>query len=72
MVSRSLPSSQISGRMYNTVAANKCIMCEKFIAARHDADLGIQLLFANNRNRKEIFFPTPGSSYPTVAFLSKS
>jgi hypothetical protein len=26
MVSRSLPSSQISGRMYNTVVANKCLI----------------------------------------------
>jgi len=33
MVSRSLPSSQISGRMYNTVVANECMMRKKFFAA---------------------------------------
>jgi hypothetical protein len=27
------------------------VFCEKFVAARHDIDIGIQLLFANNRNR---------------------
>jgi hypothetical protein len=27
------------------------VWCGKFVGARHDADIGIQVLFANNRNR---------------------
>jgi hypothetical protein len=46
-----LPSSQISGRKCNTVVSIKCIWCHKCVAARHYADIGKQLSFANNRNR---------------------
>jgi hypothetical protein len=52
MVSRFLPLSQISGRMYNTVVVVVVVVrCKKRVAARHYADIEIQLLFANNRNR---------------------
>ncbi len=44
------PSSQISGRMYNTVF-QLSVWREKCVTARHYADIGKQLLFANNRNR---------------------
>jgi hypothetical protein len=50
MVSRSLLSSQISGTMYNTIVTKKCMMW-KFVATRQDANIGIQLLFENDRNR---------------------
>jgi hypothetical protein len=50
MVSRFLPSSQISGRMYSTVVSLS-VWCEKRVAAWHYSVIGNQLLFANNRNR---------------------
>ncbi len=50
IVSRFLPSSQISGRMCNTVASITCMMW-KCVAARHYTDIGKQLSFANKRNR---------------------
>ncbi len=43
------PSSQISGRMYTVVQLS--VWREKCVTARHYADIGKQLLFANNRNR---------------------
>ena len=48
--SRSLPTSQISGR-FTIPLFQLSVWCEKCVAARHYADVGIQLLFANNRNR---------------------
>ncbi len=46
---RFLPSSQISGRMYSTVVSIN-VWCEKGVAARHYANIGTHILFANNRN----------------------
>jgi hypothetical protein len=45
------PSSQISGRMFNTVVSVKCMMWKACRSPTLYADIGIQLLFANNRNR---------------------
>ncbi len=49
MMSWSLPSSQISRRMYNAVVSIKCTMWE-VCAARHYAVIGKQLLFSNYIN----------------------
>ncbi len=50
MVSRFLPLSQISGRMYTIPLFQISVWCEKHVTARHYADIGIQLWFSNNRN----------------------
>jgi hypothetical protein len=47
MDSRFLPSSQISGRMYNNVVSNKLLWCENGVAARHYAVICKQLLKRN-------------------------
>ncbi len=50
MESRSFPTSQISGRMYNTVV-QLSVWCEECVAARHYAVICKQLLNANDINR---------------------
>ncbi len=50
MDSRFLPSSQTSGRMYNTVVSNKLMMW-KSCRSPHFAVICKQLLNANDRNR---------------------
>ncbi len=50
MVSRFFPSFQISGRI-TIPMFQLSVWCEKCVAARHYADIGKQLSFANNRNR---------------------
>ncbi len=39
------------GFTFNTVVSCKCIWCEKCVAARDYADIGMQLLISNDRNR---------------------
>jgi hypothetical protein len=52
MESQSLPTSQISGRMYSTIPLFQLsVWCEKCVAAQHYSVIGKQLLFANKRNR---------------------